>query len=177
MKEPFKLTSIGVESAVRKLVSGLATALIASTLAGAATAAAWEYRRNENPMTGEVTDTFAHLENPSAPYGKIIVANRKDGGVDVGIRTAAYIECPKTCKILVRADDTVARTFDVTSSADWMYFRDAMAFIEYIRNAKRVRIQYRFQNNPHNQFKGEVISTFNADAPLVIQPLRKGVGQ
>ena len=156
----------------------LATALIVLTFTSIASAAGWEYRRNENPMTSEVTDTFASLENPSPPYGTVIVANRKEGGIDASVAfNAAHVDCPKTCRILVRADDTVPRAFYVSNSANQMYFRDSVAFIEYIRNAKRVRVQFRFENIPHNQFKGEVVSTFYAEAPLVIHPLRKGVGQ
>lgn len=156
----------------------LATGLILLTTAGAASAGEWDYSRNENPMTSEVTDTFAFLKNPDPPYGDIIVANRKEGGIDASVAfNAAHVDCPKTCRILVRADDTVPRAFDVTNTANQMYFRDSMAFIEYIRAAKRVRVQFRFENTPHNQYKGEVVSTFYAEAPLVIHPLRKGVGQ
>lgn len=163
---------------MKRSVKRLATALIVLTFVGAASAAEWKYDRNENPMTSEVTDTFARLENPSPPYGRIIVANRKEGGVDASVAfNAAHVDCPKTCRILVRADDAVPRAFDVTNSVNQMYFRDSAAFIEYIRDAKRVRVQFRFENIPHNQFKGEVVSTFYAEAPLVIHPLRKSAGQ
>lgn len=156
----------------------LSTALFVLTLADAASAAEWEYHRNENPMTSEVTDTFAFLKNPSPPYGTIIVANRKDGGIDASVDfSAASVDCPKTCRILVRADESAPRTFDVSGGRNNMEFLDPFAFIEYIRDAKRVRVQFRFENTPHNQFKGEVVSTFYAEAPLVIHPLRKGVGQ
>lgn len=161
-----------------KSASGQIIALVVLTLASAASAADWEYRRNENLMTSEVTDTFAHLDNPSAPYGTIVVANRKDGGVDASVAfNAASVDCPETCRILVRADDTAPKAFDVENSANQLFFRDSATFIDYIRNAKRVRVQFRFKNIPHNQFKGEVVSTFYAESPLVIHPLRKGVGQ
>lgn len=152
--------------------------MIALIAVGAASAAEWEYTRNENPMTSEVTDTFAYLKNPSPPYGDIIVANRKEGGIDASVAfNAATVDCPKTCRILVRADETAPRAFDVTTVANQMYFRDSLAFVEYIRNAKRVRVQFRFKSNPDNPFKGEVVSTFYAEAPLVIYSLRPGVGQ
>jgi hypothetical protein len=162
----------------RQTVKGLTTALSILTLAGGAWAAEWEYDRAENPMTSEVTDTFARLKNPSPPYGTIVVANRKEGGIDASVAfNAASVDCPKACQILVRADDTAPRMFGVASVGNHLYFRDSAAFIDYIRNAKRIRFQFRFENVPHNQFKGEVVSTFNADASLVVHPLRKGVGQ
>jgi hypothetical protein len=162
----------------KQSVKCLVTALAVLTLADGASADGWDYSRNENLMTSEVTDTFARLENPSPPYGAIIVANRKEGGIDASVAfSAARVDCPKACQILVRADDTAPQTFGVTNSVNQLYFRDSAAFIEYIRNAKRVRLQFRFENLPHNQFKGEVVSTFYADAPLVVHPLRKGVAQ
>ena len=176
MKGSVKI-SIVVQTVERKSVNCLATALIVLTFTSIASAAGWEYRRNENPMTSEVTDTFASLENPSPPYGEIIVRNTKEGGIDASVFfRGASVDCPKTCRILVRADDTPPRAFDVTHSANLMDFRDSAAFIEYIRNAKRVRVQFRDKVSG-NQFKGEVVFTFYADAPLVIHPLRKGVGQ
>jgi hypothetical protein len=162
----------------KQSVKFLVTALALLTLAGGASAAAWKYRLNENPMTSEVTDTFAYLENPIPPYGTIIVANRKEGGIDASLAfNAASVDCSKACQILVRAHDTAPQTFGVTNSVNQLYFRDSAGFSEYIRNAKRVRVQFRFENLPHNQFKGEVVSTFYADAPLVVHPLRKGVAQ
>ena len=129
-------------------------------------------------MTSEVTDTYAYLENPAPPYGTIVVANRKKGGVDASVAfNAASVDCPDACRILVRTDDTVPRFFEVSEVANQMYFRDSAGFIEYIQNAKRVRVQFRFKNTPHNQFKGEIISTFHSETALVIKPLRQGVGQ
>lgn len=150
-----------------------AAALFLLLLACAASAAGWEYRRNENLMTGEVTDTFAHLSG----QGVIVVANRKEGGIDAHVRVAGYVDCPKFCRILVRADETAPREFDATGVASELQIRDPAAFVDYIRNAKRVRVQSRFANVPGNEVKGEVVSTFYSDAPLVIHPLRKAVGQ
>lgn len=156
----------------------LAVAVMSLTLAGSASATDWQYERDVNPMTSEVTDTFARLENPNAPYGAIIVANRKDGGIDAGVVfNAASVDCPKICRILVRADEAPPKQFDVQNASNKLFFRDPAAFIDYIRTARRVRVQVRFQNEPQNRFKGEMVATFLAESPLVVHPLRRGVGQ
>jgi hypothetical protein len=156
------------------------------TLAGDASAAGWKYWQNENLMTDEVTVTFAQLDNHSSPqpygpppYVSVHVANRKEGGITAF--ASFYPEaadCSGACQILLRADDTAPRTFvvergsgvleDGRSRSD-LYFRDPTAFVGYVRNAKRVRFQF-----PSNS---KVTFTLLADAPLVIRPLRKGVGQ
>lgn len=164
-------------------MKSLATALVVLTLAGNALAAEWTHWQNENLMTDAVTATFAQLDNHSSrregdPYVSIHVRNRQEDGITVF--ASLYPEsadCSAACQILVRADDAAPRTFavergrgvleDGRSKNDW-YFRDSTAIVEYVRKAKRVRLQFPSSGN---------VFTLLADAPLAIRPLRRPVGQ
>jgi hypothetical protein len=176
--ESYYLSNEGEES-----VKSLAIALVVFALAGNALAAEWTYWQNENLMTDEVTATFAQLDNHSSrreghPYVSIHVLNRQKDGITVFASiTPESTDCSGACQILVRADDTAPRTFvvergrgvleDGRSKNEWS-FRDPTAVIEYVRRAKRVRLQFPSTGN---------VFTLLADAPLAIRPLRRPIGQ
>jgi len=140
--------------------------------------AGWEYSERKDLMTDEVTDTFANLRNPTPPYGDIIVANRKVGGIDASLAfNAASVDCPERCSILVRVDSSAPRTFAVKNSVNQLYMDRPLDFMNFIKEAKRIRVQFKFERVEGNQFRGEVVSTFYVEEPLTVRPLTKGVGQ
>ena len=138
----------------------------------------WLHTEQRNRMTDEVTQTVARLENPTRPWGTIVVVNRKESGVDASFAFyAGVLDCPKSCSFLVRADDSPARSFEVSyggSGGDNAYVKDPRAFIDYVRNAKRILVQFRFVPDPEAKVRGQVIAEFNTDIPLTIRPLTPG---
>ncbi|WP_295639760.1 hypothetical protein [uncultured Methylibium sp.] len=175
----------------------LATALFILTVAGAVSAADtlsefsaalakagrdWEYSKTENEMTGEVTETTAMFQSRDAPYMQLVIRNSKDDGLQAYAFPDGEVNCPGACQLLVRADDAAPKSFAVTVrrfefGSYRLDFADVPALIQYVRNAKRVRVQLRYLDIPKNREKGEVVWTVNPKTPLVIHPLRKAVGQ
>ncbi len=139
----------------------------------------WLYYEKRNRMTDEVTATTAELSPSKKHWAVISVDNRTDAGISVGIMyLAGELDCQATCSVLVRADEAPPHTFVVRHGGDWgdnAYLHDPKAFIDYVRNAKRILVQMRFTADKGNYVKGLVIVEYITDIPLEVRPLRAGI--
>lgn len=142
----------------------------------------WNYSKRQDEMTDEIKATRATLENEAPPYGTIHVYNKKNRGVSVFLSFGGELDCPESCSILLRVDESPPRslamryTYYGPSSGLSLVPEDELAFIEFIKNAKRIRMELRYTDSKYNRFKGKWIADFRAKKPLEIRPLRSGVG-
>lgn len=150
--------------------------LFLSVICGTASAG-WQYHDDKNEMTDEVSNTYATLENPKPPYGTIIIANRKNSGVDASLAFSfGMVDCGDPgCRVLVRVDDAAPVLFDVRNSVGQLYLENSTKFVAFIRSAKTIRIQFKFLAVEGSSARGEQFATFTADLPLLIRPLQKGL--
>lgn len=160
----------------------LITAVVALILCGVAIAD-WEYTLDKNPMTDEVYNTYARVENPNFPYGSILVATRKKTGTEIRFHFRSHIDCPMlSCVLLVRFDDDPPLWIKVKQYSDQFPYEVTMVdpnqFIQPARKAKRIRLQAKFKKM-HESFNidwwGEQVMEFKTPQPLEMQPLVGGV--
>ena len=137
----------------------------------------WKYKEDKNEMTDEVSNTYATLDNPELPYGTIIIANRKKTGVDASFSFGSgMVDCgDPRCSVLVRVDEAAPVWFHVRNSVGQLYLEDSTKFVAFIRNARKIRVQFKLLPVEGLSARGEQIATFNAEMPLSIKPLQKGL--
>ncbi|MDO8450350.1 MAG: hypothetical protein Q7T10_16245 [Rhodoferax sp.] len=153
-------------------------ATVAALLLCGAAIADWKYQIDKNLMTDEVYSTFAAIENPTQPFGKINVINRKESGFEVSITNdASTIDCPSpSCRILVRFDDNAPIWFQVKPALSiFFYIINTDEFVHLARKARRIRVQANFMPKEGLSWSGEQVMEFKATQPLVVQPLVKGL--